>query len=102
MTTIVVLYNLKPGVSWEDYEAWAREKDLPTVRSLGSVADFRVLRMGNLLGTETPSPYRYCELIEVKDMEAFFSDISTEAVQEGAKVFGGFADAPQFIVANHI
>ncbi|MBM3443122.1 MAG: REDY-like protein HapK [Bacteroidetes bacterium] len=100
MTTIVVLYNLQPGVSWEDYEQWAKEKDIPTVRSLPSVAEFRVLRMGNLLGSDTPSPYRYCEIIEVKDMDAFFSDVSTEAVQEGAKVFSGFADAPQFIVAN--
>jgi hypothetical protein len=102
MTTIVVLYNLKPGVSGEDYEHWAREKDIPTVRSLASVGDFRVLRMGNLLGTDTPSPFHYCELIEVKDMDAFFADISTEAVQAGAREFGGFADAPQFIVANHI
>jgi hypothetical protein len=102
MTTIIVLFNLKPNASIADYEAWAKAKDIPTVKSLGSVADFRVLKMGNLLGTETASPYQYCELIEVKDMDAFFGDISTDAVQAGAKEFGEFADNPMFIVASHV
>jgi hypothetical protein len=102
MTTIVVLFNLKPGASIADYEDWARSKDLPTVQSLSSVQDFRVLKMGNLLGTENPSPYQYCELIEVQDMTAFFADLQQEKVQAGAKVFGEFADNPLFIVANSL
>lgn len=100
MATIVVLFNLKPGASVADYEQWAHEKDIPSVRSLGSVSDFRVLRMGNLLGTEKASPYRYCELIEVPDMDAFFADLVREDVQAGAKAFGEFAENPLFIVAN--
>jgi hypothetical protein len=102
MTTIVVLFNLKQGASIADYEDWARSKDLPTVQSLSSVQDFRVLKMGNLLGTENPSPYQYCELIEVQDMTAFFADLQQEKVQAGAKVFGEFADNPLFIVANSL
>lgn len=102
MPTIVVLFNLKPGASVSDYEAWAKSKDIPTVKSLDSVADFRVLKMGNLLGSETASPYQYCELIEVKDMDAFFADLGSEAVQAGAKVFNEFVENPLFIVANHI
>ena len=34
MTIIVVLFNLKPGVSAAEYEAWAKATDLPTVNSL--------------------------------------------------------------------
>lgn len=102
MPTIVVLFNLKPTASFADYEAWAKAKDIPTVKSLSSVADFRVLKMGNLLGSETTSPYQYCELIEVKDMNAFFADLGSEAVQAGAKVFNEFAENPLFIVANTI
>jgi hypothetical protein len=100
MATIVVLFNLKSGASVADYEQWAREKDIPTVKSLGSVSDFRVLKMGNLLGTETASPYQYCELIEVSDMDAFFADLGREDVQAGAKAFGEFAENPLFIVSN--
>ena len=102
MATIVVLFNLKPGASVTEYEQWARERDIPTVRSLGSVSDFRLLRMENLLGTEAPSPYRYCELIEVPDMDAFFADLGREDVQTGAKAFAEFADNPLFIVSNPI
>jgi hypothetical protein len=102
MSTIVVLYNLKPGASAADYEAWAKSKDIPTVQSLNSVKDFRVIKMGNLLGSETASPYQYGELIEVPDMNAFFADLGSDAVQAGAKVFNEFADNPLFIVANDI
>jgi hypothetical protein len=102
MPTIVVLFNLKPGASVADYEAWAKAKDMPTVKSLASVKDFRVLQMGNLLGSETASPYQYCEMIEVPDMNAFFADLGNEAVQAGAKVFNEFADNPLFIVSNDI
>jgi REDY-like protein HapK len=102
MPTIVVLFNLKPDASISDYEEWARAKDLPTVNSLSSVNDFRILKMDTLLGTETPSPYQYAELIEVADMTAFFADLGTPAVQEGAKTFNNFADNPLFIVANPI
>lgn len=102
MPTIVVLFNLKPGTSTSDYEAWAKAKDIPTVKSLSSVADFRVMKMGNLLGSEIASPYQFCELIEVPDMNDFFADLGNEAVQAGAKVFNEFAENPLFIVSNDI
>lgn len=102
MPTILVLFNLKTGASVSDYEQWAREKDLPTVQSLGSVSRFRILKNGNLLGSDTPSPYQYAELIEVPDMSAFFADLGSEAVQAGARQFNEFADNPLFIVANEL
>jgi hypothetical protein len=102
MATIVVLFNLQPGASITDYEAWAKAKDIPTVKGLGSVQDFRVLKMGKLLGSDTPSPYQYCELIEVPDMEAFFADLGSEAVQAGARTFNSFAENPLFIVAEEL
>ena len=102
MSTIVVLFNLKTGTTVSDYEAWVKSKDMPVVKSLGSVKNFRVLKMKNLLGTENASPYQYCELIEVPDMDAFFADLGNEAVRAGAKVFNEFADNPLFIVSNDI
>jgi hypothetical protein len=102
MPTIVVLFNLKAGASTADYEAWAKAKDIPTVKSLKAVSDFKVLKMGNLLGTETSSPYQYCELIEVNDMDKFFVELSREDVQAGAKAFNEFAENPLFINATDI
>jgi hypothetical protein len=102
MPTIVVLFNLKPGASVTDYENWARSKDIPVVNSLPSVETFRVLKMGNLLGSDATGPYAYCELIEVPDMNTFFGDLSRDDVQAGAKQFGEFADQPLFIVATDL
>ena len=43
-TKIVALFNLKPGVSVEDYEAWAKSKDIPTVNGLKSVDELAVFK----------------------------------------------------------
>jgi hypothetical protein len=102
MTTIIVLFNLKPTASINDYEAWAKAQDIPTVKSLSSVSDFTVLKTTGLLGSDENAPYQYCELIQVSNMEAFFADLGREDVQAGAKAFGEFADNPMFIVANDI
>jgi hypothetical protein len=102
MPKILVLFNLKSGVNADEYEAWAKNADVPTVKSLKSVADFQVLRSASILGSEAKPPYQYFEIIDVKDMEAFFADISTEAVQRGAAQFQLYADNPMFIVTDQV
>jgi len=98
--TIVVLFNLKPGASRDDYERWARERDLPTVNGLDSVGKFEILKASGLLIGDGPSPYEYVELIRVDDMQAFAADLGTPALQEGAKQFQSFADQPMFILTD--
>lgn len=101
-TTIVVLFNLKPGVSPSDYEQWARTTDLPTVRNLNSIEQFSVLRTTGLLGAETPAPYQYVELLVVKDMQQLGADVSSETMQRVAAEFQQFADNPQFMLTESI
>ncbi|MFV8784250.1 REDY-like protein HapK [Microbulbifer sp. SA54] len=101
-TTIVVLFNLKPGVSPSDYEQWAKTTDLPTVRKLGSVDQFSVLRTTGLLGTDVPAPYQYVELLVVNDMEALGADVSSETMQRVAAEFQQFADNPQFMLTETV
>ena len=101
MSTLIVLFNLKEGVSKADYEKFAKEMDVPTVSALKSIDDFKVFRTTGMLGApEIKSPYQYCEIIEVNDMEGFFKDISTNNVQKIATMFQGFADNPLFIVSE--
>ena len=38
MQTVIVLFNLKPGVDVAQYEAWARDSDLPVVNGLPSAS----------------------------------------------------------------
>ena len=102
MATVLVLFNLKAGTDVAAYEKWVCEKDLPTVRGLGSVNGFDVLRAQGMLGSDAKPPYQYAELIEVSNMAAFGQDISTEIVQAGAKQFQAFADNPFFILCEKL
>ena len=101
-TTIVVLFNLKPGVSPSDYEQWAKTTDLPTVRNLNAIDQFSVLRTTGLLGSQAPAPYQYVELLVVNDMEQLGADVSSETMQRVAAEFQQFADNPQFILTESI
>lgn len=101
MSRIIVLFNLRDGVSPEAYEAWARDTDIPTVRRLGSVKDFSVHRATGLLGGGKP-PYQYAEVIDVADMEALMADIAAPPMPENASAFARFAEDPVFIVTEDL
>jgi len=98
VTTLIVLFNLKDPTAAADYERWAREVDLPTAGSLPSVERFEVLKTEGLL-TGGPSPYQYVEIIRVRDMARFGTDVGTAAMQQVAAQFRSFADDPMFLTA---
>jgi REDY-like protein HapK len=100
MPSLVVLFNLKDAAAAAAYEQWAQNTDVPTVKRLGSVDDFRVYRLANLLGSDSPSPYQYCEIIEVNNLDGLFADIGTDTMQQVAAQFQAFADNPLFIVGE--
>jgi hypothetical protein len=101
-TRIVALFNLKPGVSAADYEAWAKSTDLPTVNGLGSVDKFEVFKSVGLLGTDDKPPYAYVEIIDVNDMDAFGGDVGTETMQKIAGEFQAMADDLVFILTDKL
>jgi hypothetical protein len=101
-TTIVCLFNLKPGVTVADYEAWAKSTDMPTVRALKSIDGFEVLKSAAVLGSDAKPPYQYIEIILVNDMAVFGGEVATEHMQKVAGEFQGFADAPCFILTQSI
>lgn len=92
MTKIIALFNLKPGVSVSDYEAWAKRVDLPTVNALASIDKFEVFRATGLLGSDAKPPYSYVEIIDVGDMSGFGADVASETMQKVAAEFGAMAD----------
>jgi hypothetical protein len=93
MQQIIVLFNLRPGISASDYEAWAKRVDIPTVGGLKSIASFSVLKSTSRLGSSAPPPFQYIEIIGIRDMSAFAADIATEPMKRVAAEFGNFADA---------
>lgn len=100
MKTLVVLFNLKAGVTPTDYEQWATTTDLPTVRGLSSVGAFEIYRAEGVLGSEAPSPYAYIELIDVHTLEALFGDIGTPVMQKVAAEFQMLAHEPLFLITE--
>ncbi len=101
MTPIIVLFNLKSGVSPEAYEAWARSTDLPIVRDLKSIGSFDVYKSKGLL-RGGDAPYQYVEMIIVKDMEAFGSDVASATMQRVSGEFRTYADDPIFILCERL
>lgn len=100
MVKVIVLFNLKADASRADYEAWAQDRDAPTVTGLGSVDDFQVFRTTGLLGSDDPAPYQYVELIDVNDMTAFGGDVASAVMQEVGAEFQAFAESITFMLAE--
>ena len=101
MTSVVVVFNLKAGVDPARYEAWARQTDLPNVKALASVRDFRVLRVASLM-SGAAAPYQYVEIIDLNSLDGLRADVKSEIMQRVAREFREFADAPQFMVAEQL
>ncbi len=99
-TTLLVLFNLKEGVTEADYERFARQLDVPTVGALASVDSFRVYRTSGLLGSEAAPPYRYVETIDVSDLDGLFADLGSDTMQKIAAQFQAFADNPIFMLSD--
>lgn len=98
---IFAVFNLKQGVSPEAYEAWAKEVDLPTAGALPSIESFRVFRSTGVLGSDAKPPFGYIEVLDIKDMEQFGTDVATAAMQEVAATFQGMVDVT-FITTEEI
>jgi hypothetical protein len=79
--TMIVLVNLKEGVSPEDYEHWILESYAPAVKGLPSVEDWRDYRVRGLLGSDAAPPYRYVVTLEVNDLEQLGRDMEGEEMQ---------------------
>ena len=100
---LILLYNLKPGVSEADFETWVRTQDQPTMRGLKSVSDFRTYRSTALMMGEGKPSHQYIETFAINDLNAFgTTDMARAEVQKIVGAFTGFADAPQFIMVDEI
>lgn len=99
---IIALFNLKPGVTPETYEAWARRVDIPTVNGLKSIDGFEVFRSTGLLGSEASPPYAYVEIIDVADMDGFFGEIGSETMKSVAAEFQAMVADLVFITTDKL
>jgi hypothetical protein len=97
---IIALFNLKAGASPDAYEAWAKSRDLPDVRSLPSVRSFEVLRATGVLFSETKPPFDYIEVLDVSALDAFLGDCGGDKVAKLAQEMSAFTDGATFITTE--
>jgi hypothetical protein len=102
MPTLIVLFDLHDDADVAAYEEWARTTDLPTVAGFDSVDSFGLHRVTGLFGTDAPPPYRYVEVVDINDLDGFYSDVSGEAMQRVAAEFRTFASDPVFLLTERI
>ena len=99
---IVCLFKLKDGVSRDAYEEWARTRDIPGVKALGSVHDFTVHKATGIFGSDAEPPYDYIEVIDIDTMDGFVADVTTPEFQAAAAPFQEYAHNPVFILTEDL
>jgi len=103
MAAIIIKYRLKPGVTPAEFESWVKEVDQPAMRGLERVRSFDTYRVQGLLVGEGDPSVQYVELFDVPDIAGFGAeDMSGETVQAIMGQFMGFADTPEFLLAEKL
>ena len=97
MTTMIVLVDLKEGVSPEDYERWVLQTYAPAVRSLPSVQNWRNYRIGGLLASDIAPPYQYIVTLDIDDLEQLGRDMASEEMQALLTKLHQFAEVTQLM-----
>jgi hypothetical protein len=95
---IFVLYRLKDGASFDEYQQWSRAADQPTLRGSGHVSEFRVF-------ATTPTEasretYTVVETIDVDSPEAWTEITESAEVKALGPAFDRFVDPDSLCILH--
>jgi hypothetical protein len=91
MAKSIILYNLKEGVSDEDYAKWCEEYKGPFFIGLKACNSFTLVKMlGGMRGdgakglppAPAPSPYSHIGIVDVTSLEEWQKDTESKAFKE--------------------
>jgi hypothetical protein len=91
MAKSIILYNLKDGVSDEEYIKWCREYKGPFLLSLAACKSFTLVKMlggikGNGANSMQPegaaSPFKYIGIVDVDNLEEWQKSSESKAFKE--------------------
>ncbi len=102
MPTMIVLVNLKSGVTPEEYERWLDERYVPAVLALPSAHEWRGYRVGGVAESGGEPPYEYVVSVEVNDLEQLGKDIESEQMQTLLGELGEFAQVTQLMTERFV
>ena len=99
---MIVLVNLKDGVTPEDYERWLDERYVPAILELPSVDEWRGHRVGGPTEAAGEPPYGYIVTVEIDDLEQLGRDMETEQVQKLLGELDSYAEVTQLMTERFI
>ena len=103
MAKVLLQYRLKHGTSPEEFEAWVRATDYPTIRGIARVAHFANHRVRGLLLGEGEPDCDYVEIFDIPDLDGFTGEDMPGPVIQG--IMGDFmarVDDPRFLILDEI
>ena len=87
----IILYNLKEGVSEEDYKKWCEDYKGPILLGLDSTKTFTLVKMlGGIKGNgkegippePTKPPFTYIGILDIESLEGWNKDRESKAFEE--------------------
>lgn len=102
MPTMIVLVNLREGVTPEGYERWLGERYVPAVLELPSVDEWHGHRVDGLAEGEGEPPYEYVVTVEINDLEQLGKDMESERVQTLLGELGRYAEVTQLMTQRFV
>jgi hypothetical protein len=100
--TMIVLVNLKDGVTPEVYESWLQERYVPAILDLASVDEWHGYRVGGFPESSGGSPYQYVVSVGINDLEQLGRDMESEQVQRLLVELGHYADVTQLMTERFV
>ena len=103
MAAVILKYRLKPGVPTAAFEEWVKTVDQPTLRGIRRVASLEHYRITGLLMGEGEPSAAYVEILDIPDLPGFMGEEMAGATMQSIMAqFSGFADEPEFLVAERL
>ena len=102
MPTMIVLVNLKEGVTSQAYERWLEERYVPAILDLASVEEWYGYRVGGLPEAGGEPPYEYVVSVGINDPEQLGKDMESEQVQRLLGELGRYAEVTQLMTERFV
>jgi|SRR5918998_3598882 hypothetical protein len=99
---MIVLVNLKDGVSPRDYEDWVQNSYAPAVKNLPSISNWRNHRVNGVLGSDAAPPYAYVVTLEVNNMEELGRDMAGREMRRLLPELHEYAEVTQLVAERFV
>ena len=101
MAKQIILYNLAPGVTDEQYKEYVTKEKGPLLESLASVEKFELVKVVGP-GSEK-SPFQYIGILHLKNLEEFYTkDVPSAKFQEFMQKWQSMVSSVQMLTGEEI